>query len=262
MTLLVLGGTRDAKLFAGSLHSQGIALIYSVADILPGPDLSFPMHRGGFSRFGPDSVSGLVRYIHDQQITAIADLTHPYAAAMSRHAQSASRQAGIPCWRYQRPAWRPVAGDQWLTLADEGALLTRLQPFSRPLFTIGRSAYALLDRQPTHQHWTIRSGQPAVSHDRSRNLTHVQALGPFSLSDERDLLQQHRIDCLIAKQSGGPATEAKLIAARGAGLPVLFLQRPRLPEVSREFDDLDTFIRFFSQHRLDHRQGRCNGTHS
>ncbi|MEE1562692.1 MAG: precorrin-6A/cobalt-precorrin-6A reductase, partial [Alphaproteobacteria bacterium] len=35
-----------------------------------------------------------------------------------------------------------------------------------------------------------------------------------------------RINVLVAKMSGGTATEAKIIAAREARIPVLFLSRP------------------------------------
>jgi precorrin-6A/cobalt-precorrin-6A reductase len=50
--------------------------------------------------------------------------------------------------------------------------------------------------------------------------------GPFSLAQERRLLRQHGIDVLVCKASGGAATEAKLIAAREAGIPVIMVRRP------------------------------------
>ena len=54
----------------------------------------------------------------------------------------------------------------------------------------------------------------------------VLGRGPFSLAGERQLLQRHAIDVLICKASGGTATEAKLIAARELGLPVIMVRRP------------------------------------
>ena len=54
----------------------------------------------------------------------------------------------------------------------------------------------------------------------------VLGRGPFSLAEERHLLQQHAIDVLVCKASGGSATEAKLIAARELGLPVIMVRRP------------------------------------
>jgi precorrin-6A/cobalt-precorrin-6A reductase len=40
------------------------------------------------------------------------------------------------------------------------------------------------------------------------------------------LLRLHKIDILVCKASGGAATEAKLIAAREAGIPVIMVRRP------------------------------------
>ncbi len=51
--------------------------------------------------------------------------------------------------------------------------------------------------------------------------------GPFTLAGERELLRRHAIDVLAVKASGGSATEAKLIAAREVGLPVVMLRRPK-----------------------------------
>ena len=54
------------------------------------------------------------------------------------------------------------------------------------------------------------------------------ARGPFGLDGERALLARHRIDLVVAKDSGG-ATEAKLVAARERGVPVVLVDRPPLP---------------------------------
>ncbi len=57
----------------------------------------------------------------------------------------------------------------------------------------------------------------------------VLARGPFELADERDLMRRRGIDLVIAKNSGGEATYAKIAAARELGRPVLLLRRPLLP---------------------------------
>jgi len=43
------------------------------------------------------------------------------------------------------------------------------------------------------------------------------------------MLEQHRIDIIVAKNSGGPATYGKIAAARALSLPVILLRRPLPP---------------------------------
>ncbi|MCH9012228.1 MAG: precorrin-6A/cobalt-precorrin-6A reductase, partial [Proteobacteria bacterium] len=50
--------------------------------------------------------------------------------------------------------------------------------------------------------------------------------GPFTVADERALMAEKRIDVLVSKMSGGPATYAKIVAARELSLPVIMVGRP------------------------------------
>ena len=46
------------------------------------------------------------------------------------------------------------------------------------------------------------------------------------MADEQRLLEAHRIEVVVAKNSGGAATYGKIAAARALGLPVVMVDRP------------------------------------
>jgi precorrin-6A/cobalt-precorrin-6A reductase len=69
----------------------------------------------------------------------------------------------------------------------------------------------------------------------------VLGRGPFSLAEERHLLQRHGIEVLVCKASGGAATEAKLGAARELSLPVIMVRRPP-PEPGASVDTVEAAL--------------------
>lgn len=54
---------------------------------------------------------------------------------------------------------------------------------------------------------------------------------PFHVEKELCLLRDHAITHLVTKNSGGEETEAKLVAARKKGIPVIMIARPLKPQV-------------------------------
>jgi len=225
MSILLLGGTGDAKKIACQLHNSGYQVIYSIAGLLRQPELPCEVICGGFSRFASCSVSGLEAFIRHQNIKLLLDCSHPYAQRISQSAVTASRHLQLPCLRYQRPAWQPGSEDNWISFKDWPDLLAKLAHYQRPFFTFGQTPLNHLHDRPDHQHWLIRSALDALIQP-SKNITLIQAIGPYNLADEKSLLQQYNIDLLISKNSGGAATAAKLKAAAELNIPVLLQQRP------------------------------------
>ncbi|SAL58903.1 cobalt-precorrin-6x reductase [Caballeronia peredens] len=225
--VLLLGGTGDALAIARGLPA---AHVYSLAGLGRVPaDLACSVRVGGFG-----GIDGLVRYLRAEAITLVVDATHPYAAQMSRHAHAACAIARVPLWAVRRPAWQPQPSDDWREAADWQAITARIEPFRRPLFTLGREPLAHLDEIPPSQYWTVRCLE---AHPGNERATIVDARGPFDLAGERALFDDARIDVVISKNSGGRATEAKLAVARERRLPVVMLARPVLPGAGRIFDD-------------------------
>ena len=74
-------------------------------------------------------------------------------------------------------------------------------------------------------------------------------------ADERQLLQHHAIDVLVCKASGGAATEAKLIAARELGMPVIMVRRPP-PEPGEAVDTIEAALDWLAGLDQAARRGR------
>jgi precorrin-6A/cobalt-precorrin-6A reductase len=230
--ILLLGGITEALAIARTL---GPAHTYSLAGIGRVPvDLACRVRVGGYG-----GAAGLADYLYQERIDLLLDATHPYAARISANAAAAARACAVPLWALRRPAWQAQAGDDWREVADWAALSTALQPFARPLFTLGREPLAHLEAIPAHQFWTLRALDSVPGNLRCEV---IGARGPFFLEQERTLFAQRRIDVLVSKNSGSSATEPKLQVARELGLPVLILARPQLPPADREFSSTQTLL--------------------
>ena len=221
---MILGGTAEARVLAGLVAGEaGLDVVTSLAGRTPDPRLPAGEVRvGGFG-----GGEGLAGWLAEWRADAVVDATHPFAAAISRHAAYAARAAGVPLLALRRPGWSAGEGDRWHwadTVADAAGLLPGLG--RRPFLTTGRQDLAAFAGLALH--FLARSVAPPPPPLPA----HCHVLldrGPFTLDAERALLREHRIDVLVTKDSGGTATAAKLTAAREAALPVLVVRRPPLP---------------------------------
>ena len=69
--------------------------------------------------------------------------------------------------------------------------------------------------------------------------------GPFTEAEDRALMQRHRIDLIVSKNSGGSGARAKIDAARTLGLPVVMIDRPALPDRT-EFHSVDDLLHWLA----------------
>jgi len=228
MTILILGGTAEARQLAAALGDRlAFAVTVSLAGrtAAPAPQ-PVPVRIGGFG--GPE---GLASYLRDQRIDALIDATHPYAAAISANAAEAAAVTGVKLLAMRRPPWAKVEGETWIDVASIADAVRALGETPRRVFvTLGRNELQPFAAAPQH-YYVIRSVDPVDPPLDVPHATYLTARGPFAEGDDRALLERHRIEAIVAKNSGGAATYGKIAAARALGLPVVMLKRPVLPDV-------------------------------
>jgi len=258
MKLLLLGGTADGRKLATELHACHIPLIYSVAGLVRVPNVGCEIVSGGFSQFG-----GLQQYINEQNITAILDVTHPYAQQMSSTAAQVAKDCGLPYWRFHRRQWQQGCDDNWQSFTSWPQLLTLLQAQASleleqtsqlcPFFTVGQLDPQLLTLLSDSSLAALPQLVRTAVKPKAELLPAMQwlkAIGPFAVDDEVSLFKQHGINALITKNSGGDSTIAKLTAARLLGIPVFMQTRPSLPPADVEFSNRDECHAFVCQQFL------------
>jgi len=224
--ILILGGTAEARELATELHAQGHHVITSLAGRVARPRLPVGDVRiGGFG--GPEA---LAAWLHEHEIAAVVDATHPFAERISASAVRAAEQAIVPLVRLERPGWTEGPGDRWHWVDDLHEAAAHIPELgSRVLLTTGRqglSAFAGVE----DAWFLIRCVDPPED-PLPPQCEIVLDRGPYAREGELALIDDRGIDIVVTKDSGGNHTRAKLDAARARGLPVIVVRRPPRPEV-------------------------------
>ncbi|MBV9685977.1 MAG: cobalt-precorrin-6A reductase [Alphaproteobacteria bacterium] len=223
--LLILGGTREAAQLARAAarrFGDALQVTTSLAGRTERPaPLPGNMRIGGFG-----GAAGLYDYLTEHRIDRVVDATHPFATRISTAARVACEQANIPRLILQRPPWRRHALDHWIEVDDSvGAASIVRHNGHRVWLTVGKAEIAAFSGMPA-VHFLVRVVDPPRRRLPLLSYEVIASRGPFSLPEERRHIEHHAIDMLVCKASGGAATEAKIVAARERGLPVVMVRRP------------------------------------
>ncbi|MBN9497370.1 MAG: cobalt-precorrin-6A reductase [Alphaproteobacteria bacterium] len=241
-SVLILGGTTEAYDLAAALVAHGVSrVVTSFAGRTRTPRLPAGKWRSG----GFGGAEGLAAYLRAEKFDAVIDATHPFAAAMAINAAEACTQEGVKLLRLEREPWRAGPGDRWTEVdtLDEAAVNLRCGA-KRVLMAVGRqelAPFVSLD----DVWFLIRSVEAPEPMPAFKKYELLLSRGPFDVAGERALLRDKRIDLIVCKNSGGTATQAKLIAARELGIQVIMKRRPPRPElpIAYTIDDALAWIK-------------------
>jgi precorrin-6A/cobalt-precorrin-6A reductase len=243
MTVLVLGGTAEARELAEALAQQepGLRVVSSLAGAVARPRLPAGEVRvGGFG--GPE---GLAAWLQEHEVAAVVDATHPFAEKISASAVQACERTGVPLLRLERAGWRPRAGDRWRWVADIDEASRTFEHEARVLLTTGRQGLAAFAHRDDAW-FLIRCVDPPQAPLPPQHEL-LLGRGPYTLEGELALIDGHRIDVVVTKDSGGTHTQAKLDAARERGLPVVIVRRPPRADVTT-LTSVDGALRWARHH--------------
>ena len=227
-TLLILGGTGDALRLARAAEDkwdENLRVVYSLAGATRNPaQAGSEVRIGGF---GGDS--GLARYLRDEKVDYLIDATHPFSVQISRHAALAAAATATRRCTLARPPWQAEGGDRWHEAADMTAAAALVPELGKRVF-LGVGARSLEYFSRLSDIWflvrLIAAPETPIPISQAEL---VIDRGPFDAVSERRLFEQHRIDLVVTRASGGEATRGKIDAARAFGLPVVMVRRPDPP---------------------------------
>jgi precorrin-6A/cobalt-precorrin-6A reductase len=233
--MLVLGGTREARVIASQLAGRpDCKATLSLAGVTAAPpDAEVEMRIGGFG-----GAEGMAIWLEENAITTLVDATHPYASNISAHAALAAEKAGIRRLCLWRPAWKAAPDDNWQEYADWPDLISAIPDGASVFLTAGQEGIRAFGDETRFDIVARALNNPKDV----AGFTFVSSLPGKDWEEEAALFRQHHITHLVAKNSGGISSWAKLVAARHLSVPVLLLARPEQPPPPL-YEDADSLMK-------------------
>lgn len=183
-----------------------------------------------------------------EEIQAIVDVTHPYAANISTMAIECAKAFHIPYFRYER---------RGVDLNQETRVLEAVDfaEAARLADTIGEKAFLTIGSNHLKTFVEVMGADRLVARVlpfssiirtcEAHGFTPdniIAMKGPFSEEMNRMMFVQYGAKVVVTKDSGrAGGTEEKLRAAKALGIPVIVVKRPPV-NYGRVFDDLEGLV--------------------
>lgn len=232
MSVLLIGGTQDARQIAQVLANKGIAVLLTVttdhAKALVTPDCNIDIICAKLDQHQ------LQQLVSARAITTIVDASHPYAQQISQNAQQVAQALGCRYLRYERPALQH--DDPAIHFVDDyrAAAIACNQTVGNILLTTGSNHLQVFAEHVTdfkmRLYARVLPTIESIAKAQTAGLTTKQiiaAQGPFSTAYNIAMLRHINAKILVSKQSGAiGGTAEKLVSAKACRAKVIMIKRP------------------------------------
>lgn len=231
--ILLLGGTSETSPTAVRLAEEGYSVLVSTAT---DAELEIGNHPGISRRTGRLTEADMLSLVRERGISAIVDVTHPYAMNVRTTAVLVAVRADIPYFTFIRPSSGCFEEDMLMAKTHEEAAALAFAVGKPVLLTTGsrnldpyvqasrRTGISLMVR-------VLNQGESLAACQKAGLSANQLILGrgPFTVSENRATIKTHNVGVLVTKDSGiQGGVEEKITAARLESCKVVIVQRPDL----------------------------------
>ena len=225
--ILILGGTGEGRKLATrafQTFQKDVEIISSYA----GRTKRTKTPPGTIREGGFGGIDGLKTFIIDQSIDVLIDATHPFAKTISNHAAIAARDLGCPHLILRRPNWVMPKNAQIINFSQMAEVANCLSIQGKRVF-LSSGTQGLQSLAKLKNVWFLV--RLITKPDEFLPLAHHKVIiecPPFVEKQEIALLEEHKIDLMVSKHSGG-RLPAKITAATKLKIPIFLIQQPPPP---------------------------------
>lgn len=241
--ILVFGGTTEGKQVIQLLNSLQLSFVYTTKT-----EIKAEVGTYGTYIHGVLTVQKLQELIIDYNIKSIVHASHPFAEVLHATIAEVSDLMNIPVYRIDRQYPERIVSNQVQYVANYKALKTQLQTQfkqQKGLFLTGvqtieklsyfwkqqTSYFRILDRE-------ISIHMALKNHFPKSQL--ILGMPTKEVAKEVALIKKLGIDFVVTKESGeSGALSVKIAAAQQCNVPILILQKPKLPNGFKVMKDIN-----------------------
>lgn len=233
--ILALCGTTEGKVLVEALTKEGLQIIATVTTAYGGKLLkenaSIEVIEEKLDKLRMETL------IEERRITAIVDVTHPYAENISRLALEVSEVKGIPYFRYERQdAFSKETEEETFLWAENFSHAAKMaKDFEGKVFlTIGSNHLPMFLKEIKVDRLIARvlplSKIVKTCEDYGFTPDNLIAMkGPFSEEMNQQMFKSYGASVVVTKDSGeAGGTEEKINAAKYLKIPVILVKRPSI----------------------------------